>query len=183
MGDMTTQDNPPVEVTPTAWLYTLHMELGQSMTNLRTERHPYPFGYPGENFSNEFTVTETPLYAASQRPAVADEDIEAWWDRIRNYPDGWTPREHTIAVLREFKAAIAAMQPQAPATGDVGELVEQVAAALKPFVDCCEWISDDESDEEWAKFRLLIGDYRRAKEAAAKLTELQALIQRSDSAR
>lgn len=37
--------------------------------------------------------------------------------------------------------------------------------ALKPFADCCEYIDDDESDEEWAKFRLLIGDYRRARAA------------------
>jgi hypothetical protein len=36
-------------------------------------------------------------------------------------------------------------------------------AALKPFADCCEQINDDESDEEWAKFRLLVGDYRRAR--------------------
>ena len=40
----------------------------------------------------------------------------------------------------------------------VAELVE----ALKPFADCVEQISDDEDDEEWAKFRLLIKDYRRA---------------------
>lgn len=38
-------------------------------------------------------------------------------------------------------------------------------AALKPFADCCEQIGDEESDEEWAKFRLLIGDYRRARTA------------------
>jgi hypothetical protein len=28
-----------------------------------------------------------------------------------------------------------------------------------------EWIADDESDEEWAKFRLLVKDYRRARAA------------------
>ena len=36
-------------------------------------------------------------------------------------------------------------------------------AALEPFATCCEQISVDEVDEEWAKFRLLVGDYRRVK--------------------
>jgi len=43
-------------------------------------------------------------------------------------------------------------------------------AALSPFAECCDQIGEDESDEEWAKFRLLIGDYRRA---SAALGELQ----------
>ena len=52
--------------------------------------------------------------------------------------------------------------PAPPA--DVGELVE----ALEPFAKCCEQIADDEDDEEWAKFRLLIKDYRRARTLLAK---------------
>lgn len=39
--------------------------------------------------------------------------------------------------------------------------------ALRPFADCCDQIADDESDEEWAKFRLLIKDYRAARQALA----------------
>ncbi len=41
----------------------------------------------------------------------------------------------------------------------------RLAEALRPFADCCEQIANDESDEEWAKFRLLVSDYRRAREA------------------
>lgn len=41
----------------------------------------------------------------------------------------------------------------------------RLRAALKPFADCCDQIADDEDDEEWAKFRLLIKDYRAARAA------------------
>lgn len=43
----------------------------------------------------------------------------------------------------------------------------EARGALEPFANCCEHITDDEDDEEWAKFRLLIKDYRRAKAALA----------------
>lgn len=43
--------------------------------------------------------------------------------------------------------------------------VAEMEVALKPFADCVDQISDDEDDEEWAKFRLLISDYRRARRA------------------
>lgn len=39
---------------------------------------------------------------------------------------------------------------------------DEAQEALKPFAECVEQISGDKSDEEWAKFRLLVGDYRRA---------------------
>lgn len=42
---------------------------------------------------------------------------------------------------------------------------EEVIEALKPFAVCVEQIASSESDEEWAKFRLLVGDYRRAAKA------------------
>lgn len=52
------------------------------------------------------------------------------------------------------------------------DLIERQAAeiarlrdALEPFADCCESIEPNEDDEEWAKFRLLIGNYRRARKA------------------
>lgn len=44
-------------------------------------------------------------------------------------------------------------------------VIERLRSALKPFADCCEQIAADESDEEWAKFRLLIKDYRAARAA------------------
>lgn len=51
---------------------------------------------------------------------------------------------------------------------------EALMAALEPFAKCCEQIADSEPDDEWAKFRLTIGDYRRAKvalEALARPTQ------------
>lgn len=58
-------------------------------------------------------------------------------------------------------------------TGAMKKAEERIAtleAALKPFAECVEQISPDEDDEEWAKFRLLIGDYRRAAKAFASST-------------
>ena len=40
--------------------------------------------------------------------------------------------------------------------------------ALKVFADCVEQIDEEESDEEWAKFRLLVKDFRKASKALAK---------------
>lgn len=40
--------------------------------------------------------------------------------------------------------------------------IKALEEALKPFAGCCDQISDEEDDEEWAKFRLLVKDYRRA---------------------
>ncbi len=62
-------------------------------------------------------------------------------------------------------AILSALRQPAPRADDA------LREALKPFADCCEWIDDSESDEEWAKFRLLIGDYRRARAALAASEE------------
>lgn len=43
--------------------------------------------------------------------------------------------------------------------------VEQMREALKPFADCCEFIDENEDDDEWAKFRLVIKNYRDARDA------------------
>lgn len=64
--------------------------------------------------------------------------------------------------LAEIRTALSAAEPAI--RGD-----EQIVAALKPFADCVEHIRDDEPDDEWAKFRLLIGDYRRARAALAAI--------------
>lgn len=45
----------------------------------------------------------------------------------------------------------------------------KLVEALRPFADCCDQIDERESDEEWAKFRLLVSDYRRARQAIANL--------------
>lgn len=51
--------------------------------------------------------------------------------------------------------------------GEAADRIEALEAALRPFADCCEYIAADEDDEEWAKFRFLIKDYRRARAALA----------------
>jgi hypothetical protein len=48
--------------------------------------------------------------------------------------------------------------------------IAELERALKPFADCCEQIADDEDDEEWAKFRLIIKDYRAARAALSEPT-------------
>jgi hypothetical protein len=57
------------------------------------------------------------------------------------------------------------MRAPDPALSTLLEQNRKLEEALKPFAECVVWISPEESDEEWAKFRLLIGDYRRAARA------------------
>jgi hypothetical protein len=54
------------------------------------------------------------------------------------------------------------------------DLMKAAIDALRPFAACCEQIDPNEDGEEWAKFRLLIGDYRRAASALAALEKAQA---------
>ncbi|WP_420140183.1 hypothetical protein [Sphingomonas sp.] len=50
------------------------------------------------------------------------------------------------------------------------ELVEALEA-MKPFADCAsEYIAADEDDEEWAKFRLIVKDWRRLEAAYSALS-------------
>lgn len=58
----------------------------------------------------------------------------------------------------------------------MNDTAQDLRSALLPFANCCEQISDDEPDEEWAKFRLTVGDYRRAKAAL-----IQDRIERSEA--
>jgi hypothetical protein len=53
---------------------------------------------------------------------------------------------------------------------EAGHAVRECLAALKPFADCIEHINPEEDDEEWAKFRLLIKNYRQAAATFKKLT-------------
>lgn len=56
-----------------------------------------------------------------------------------------------------------------PELEESAALIEELVEGLRPFADCVEQIADTEDDEEWAKFRLLIKDYRRAKAVVAKV--------------
>lgn len=59
------------------------------------------------------------------------------------------------SVVGKADAPITALQSR----------ITALEKALEPFAACCEYIRDDEDDEEWAKFRLLIKDYRAAHKA------------------
>lgn len=48
---------------------------------------------------------------------------------------------------------------------------DEMKRAIAPFVACMEYIAGDESDEEWAKFRLLVKDYRRLASLSGMTTE------------
>lgn len=52
---------------------------------------------------------------------------------------------------------------------NLSQQVRDVVEALKPFAECCVQIAKTEDDEEWAKFRLLIKDYRRARNALSAI--------------
>lgn len=51
--------------------------------------------------------------------------------------------------------------------GQCKEQIKRLREAIKPFSDCIDQIPGDESDEEWAKFRLLVKHYRAARTAFA----------------
>ena len=94
----------------------------------------------------------------------ASGDTKELVERLRSYvADGDTHgslAEHptTIAVRIDIEKAADALLTNAAEIAGLRD-------ALRPFADCVEQISDDEDDEEWAKFRLLIKDYRRARAA------------------
>lgn len=50
----------------------------------------------------------------------------------------------------------------AAAFSQAADSIERLRAALQPFADCNAQIADTEPDEEWAKFRLLVKNYRLA---------------------
>lgn len=65
-------------------------------------------------------------------------------------------------------------EQQAIARAAIAAIREPITEALKPFADCCEQIGTSEDDEEWAKFRLLVKDYRRAH---AALSMIDAMLE------
>jgi hypothetical protein len=55
-----------------AWMHTLHMEGGQTAVRLARAEVDRPWGKPGIDFDQAYSVTITPLYA---RPAAADAGV------------------------------------------------------------------------------------------------------------
>lgn len=105
-----------------------------------------------------------------------DEAITAW--NIRSRPplpgiEGLVERARTLSLgARGGNELRVGLNMCAEALDDSADAIESLAAsreemrvALEPFAKCCDQIADDERDEEWAKFRLLVANYRRARKA------------------
>lgn len=126
------------EEQPVAWMYT-HPTDGCITHTKRRHVHD---GW-----------TEAPLYTRpSTPPAVSDGLEEVLLDILDRHSMRVCSGKGDFNLKDEILSLIRCREQQA-------------AEALKPFADCCDQIAESESDEEWAKFRLLIGDYRRARDA------------------
>lgn len=82
-------------------------------------------------------------------------------------PGGHYPYEWDAAMSqREAVANATHIANCSPATilALLADL-DRMREALEPFAACADQIADTEDDEEWAKFRLLVSDYRRARAA------------------
>ena len=91
--------------------------------------------------------------------AGREADIEAMARAIwhAQWDEPW-PREGGVEHVHAMQIAQAAY-------AIVSKRIEELEEALQPFAKCVEQIKATEDDEEWAKFRLLIKDYRRAARA------------------
>jgi hypothetical protein len=77
-----------------------------------------------------------------------------------------------IAVPLDEPRQVAAWNARTPDPGLLA-VIREAREALEPFAGCTEHIKPEESDQEWAKFRLLIENYRDAQRA---LTRLDAIL-------
>jgi hypothetical protein len=87
-------------------------------------------------------------------------EFEAWWMNavlpvqpvatMTGIPQGYT------------KEALQLAWQACQAVND--ERIERLREALQPFANCAEQL-EGEDDDEWAKFRLIVSDYRKAKTA------------------
>lgn len=144
---------------PVAYLHTLHMEGGQTYDRLTMWNgvDPYEprrtaFGFPDRDYSPEYHVTTTPLYAATpangeQVERVAKAMYDATHAGLRNcyaWEDAWEDHQehHRDRYYKEARAAIAAMNPTP--TEDARSRVKVLEEAAK--------IARSTHDE-WQRFR------------------------------
>lgn len=127
-------------------------------------------------FEHEAAILTALRTTPNLATAVEDELIARLEEMAEEVDSGWAadrqqgsevemPRNVPLEAARLI-GRLVTRRPTLPDDRDA--VIARMQAALKPFADCCDQISDDESDEEWAKFRLLIGDYRRARIALSK---------------
>jgi len=134
---------------PVAWLYE------------RGSRRELSFSQRTDYDLNLAEQAETPLYTRPPAPEPIPEvaDVEAVAIVLRNSIITFGGVKQT--KLGEKAAALLSAQ---------AVMLEEAREALEPFAKCAaDWIPDDEDEEEWAKFRLLVKDFHRARSAHAKL--------------
>lgn len=91
---------------------------------------------------------------------MADTLVEKVAQALHAHEDSWNDVawEYLPASTQEL------FRGQALAALDASP-IKEMAEALEPFAACVDQIKPGESDEEWAKFRLLVQDFRRARTA------------------
>ena len=94
------------------------------------------------------------------------DDIKA---RLRDYAENGT--RPWIGIKAAFLTSADHIEALEAHNQRLLQALKEAREALAPFAACCEQIADDEDDEEWAKFRLLIQNYRCAAQALAKIDE------------
>lgn len=135
---------------PVAYLHTLHMEGGQTYDRLTMWNgvDPYEprrtaFGFPDRDYSPEYHVTTTPLYAATpangeQVERVAKAMYDATHAGLRNcyaWEDAWEDHQehHRDRYYKEARAAIAAMNPTP---------TEDARSRVKVLEEALEWYAE-----------------------------------------
>lgn len=97
---------PAVDALTVAWLHTMHMEGGQTNDRL-TFDDENPFGEPGEDYSDEYAVTSTPLTAQSEglrKDAIRRAALEEVTQEVRAIDEACTGASMQVNVLRAIRA-------------------------------------------------------------------------------
>lgn len=99
---------------PVAWMHTMHMELGQTITHASLNED-HEWGEPGVNYSAEYEIVSTPLYASRAAPPLSDEAVEKMARALAKDSDAqinerWDKTGRTgLDFTRMARAAIAAL--------------------------------------------------------------------------
>jgi predicted Zn-ribbon and HTH transcriptional regulator len=126
-----------------------------------------PFIGDAVQCTNKNCLTFSPNPAAwntrvSRTPPVDQDEVERLCAKLHVDAAMLTMRDGmpvaTVDRIVEAANLIKRLASIGSGAGDVRE-------ALRPFAECVSQIKATEDDEEWAKFRLLVKDYRRAARA------------------
>lgn len=128
---------------------------------------PCPFCTEGKTVSTYFDPEQGDKwgYASCDACGARGPEVRTNYDRDDNAP--W--RAEAIAAWNRRALTVT---PHDPAK------VQALVAALQPFASCADELDHETretgreyTDDEWAKFRLLVSDYRQARAALAAMKE------------